>query len=90
MSFTANQVGGEYKHVLKKAELPREKINLYYEPLGDNGDSYSQLGIKWTFIGNIQGNNSIKTGNGTDYLGEGKPINIMQPYITVVFWRRIK
>ena len=89
MSFTANQTGGEYEHTLSKSELPKEKPNLYFEQLDSNGDSWSTLAIKWTYTGNIENNNSIKSTNGSDYLGEGKPANIMQPYTTVFFWTRV-
>lgn len=90
MSFTANQAGGKYEHKLIKAELPREKPNFYFEQLDNNGDAWATAAIKWAYVGNIQDDNAIKSNSAADYLGEGKPINIMQPYITVAFWRRIK
>lgn len=90
MSFTTSQVGGEYNHFLTKSELPKAKQELYYEQLNNNGTHFSPtLAIKWTYVGNIQGNNSIKTSNGVGFMGEGKPVNIIQPYVTTFFWKRV-
>lgn len=96
MSFTANQVGGEYKHLLSLNEMPSHAhkphdwdvitaqggntgfYNMTY--LGDNNRS-------GTFIPFIHDYDKNRYGS---YVGNNEAHNVIQPYTTVFFWKRIK
>lgn len=96
MSFTANQVGGEYKHLLSLNEMPSHAhrphdwdiitayggntglYNMTY--LGDNNRS-------GTFTPFIHDYDKNRYGS---YVGNNEAHNVIQPYTTVFFWKRIK
>ena len=96
MSFTANQVGGEYKHLLSLNEMPSHAhkphdwdvitaqggntgfYNMTY--LGDNNRS-------GTFTPFLHDYDKNRYGS---YVGNNEAHNVIQPYTTVFFWKRIK
>ena len=96
MSFTTSSQGGEYKHLLSLNEMPSHAhrphdwdiitayggntgfYNMTY--LGDN----NRTGVFNPFIHDYDKN---RYGS---YVGNNEPHNIVQPYTTVFFWRRIK
>lgn len=96
MSFTANQVGGEYKHLLSLNEMPSHahkphdwdiitaqggNTGFYNMTyLGDN----NRTGVFNPFIHDYDKN---RYGS---YVGNDIPHNNVQPYLVVFFWRRIK
>jgi hypothetical protein len=84
MSFTANSVGGEYKHILVISEIPRHTHGLALFDDSGSQEFYSNaLSSKWS--------KSYKEYDNPVY-GEGgnKPHNNIQPYTTVYFWMRTK
>lgn len=95
MSFTTESTGGEYRHKLSTDEMPSHNHNALY------ADHEGQVDIGWgddiTFKGNsvnlyslAKFDRTIASPAKTGAVGGSTPHNIMQPYITVAFWRRIK
>lgn len=94
MSFTPNSTGGEYLHQLTEGEMPSHYHNALY------ADHDGNVTIGWGY-GTGRGNSvnlyslakfdrTIDSPSKTGAVGGSTPHNIMQPYITVAFWRRIK
>lgn len=92
MSFTSGNIGGEYKHLLSLNELPSHAHKPHEWSLviseGGNSGAY-HMDTSHTDIVNICKDDSSKDRN-TSYTGADEPHNIVQPYITVSFWRRIR
>lgn len=96
MSFTTSSQGGEYKHLLSLNEMPSHAhrphdwdvitaqggntgfYNMTY--LGDNNRS-------GTFTPFIHDYDKNRYGS---YVGNNEAHNVIQPYTTVFFWKRIK
>lgn len=79
-------VGGEKTHVLTLDELTKHK-HKYDDSYFAEGPPGSKLGS-----GNSDNNNDYSYRSPqpeTEAAGEGKPFNILQPYIVVRRWRRI-
>lgn len=92
MSFTSGNIGGEYKHLLSLNELPSHAHKPHEWSLviseGGNSGAY-HMDTSHTDIVNICKDDSRKDRN-TSYTGGDEPHNIVQPYITVSFWKRIR
>ena len=96
MSFTANQVGGEYKHLLSLNEMPSHAHKPYEWDIitaqGGNTGFYNmtylgdnnRTGVFNPFIHDYDKN---RYGS---YVGNDIPHNNIQPYLVVFFWRRVK
>lgn len=93
MSFTALNTGGTYQHKLSVNEMPSHKHFL----LDQITDSSSGLS------GQTEGANSLLSRvteradpklrywwSTTCSTGDGNPYSIMQPWISVYFWKRVK
>lgn len=88
-SFTLGQIGGEYKHLLSVAEMPRHAHDMGAEgsgntnwatPVGsDNGDE----------IKPIDGVNYANMRYPTGFVGENTPHNNVQPYVVGQHWLRV-
>lgn len=91
MSFTTNSTGGEYKHLLSLNELPSHAHSPHEWSLviseGGNSGAY-HMDNSHTDIVNIYKDDPRKDRN-TSYAGGNEPHNIVQPYVTVSFWKRI-
>ena len=81
-TFTANSIGGEYKHKLTVEEMPSHTHKLQFRggqgsrPNDPYGDDRPML----------QGTSNY--GRDVDKAGGDVPHNNVQPYITVYFWKR--
>nr|DAH48879.1 MAG TPA: Baseplate structural protein [Caudoviricetes sp.] len=96
MSFTANQVGGEYKHLLSLNEMPSHahkphEWNIITAQGGNTGfynmtylGDNNRTGVFNPFIHDYDKN---RYGS---YVGNDIPHNNIQPYLVVFFWRRVK
>lgn len=96
MSFTANQVGGEYKHLLSLNEMPSHAHKPHEWDIitaqGGNTGFYNmtylgdnnRTGVFNPFIHDYDKN---RYGS---YVGNDIPHNNVQPYLVVFFWRRVK
>lgn len=88
MSFTANQTGGEYKHLLTKKEMPS-----HFHTTVKGKDDGSTPNISDQYV-TYQSETSIPLGSyysaHTREEGGNEPHNNIQPYMTVFFWKRIK
>ena len=82
MTFTTNDIGGEYKHKLTVDEIPSHKHKLYARG-GPTAQTNSPFAENRPIIqgSNYYGFDVSSTG------GDGSHNNI-SPYITVFFWRR--
>lgn len=81
-SHAVGSTGGSETHELQLTELP-EMITLPYGNYSSSaGDVVIDSGSIWS-KGNITGTLSIRSG------GDGTPIPVMPPYVTVYRWRRI-
>ena len=106
MSFTTGQESGLYNVHLSKENIPNYQIgdipcivpDMHYL-WNNNGISAvnvrkeqdSREGIHPTSDNKINSNNDeFQNGWNISTNGGNKPFGIMQPYITVSFWRRIK
>ena len=93
MSYTTQNQGGEYKHVLSAIEMPKHNhIEVLYftknsaqRSLGaymdENNGGYKLLDVAW--------GRSSTTPQTTEVTGGGVAHNNVMPYITVYFWRRL-
>ena len=99
MSFTPNSTGGEYRHSLSEAEMPKHAHYEYMMVKGYEGwpdvdvDQYGVM-IDWESSNYVLPNQKVKATftNGfvdTGHAGESVYHNNIQPYITVHFWKRI-
>lgn len=88
MSFTTNQTGGEYKHLLTKKEMPS-----HFHTTVKGKDDGSTPNISDPYV-TYQSETSIPLGSyysaHTREEGGNEPHNNIQPYMTVFFWKRIK
>lgn len=94
MSFTPNSTGGEYLHQLTEGEMPSHYHNALYADHSGNvrigwGDGTGK-GNSVNMISLARFDKTIDSPSKTGAVGGSTPHNIMQPYITVAFWRRIK
>ena len=83
-SFDAvEKTGGEKTHKLTREELPKDRPRILAH--NSSGSDYSHSGADLGFVygSDLKG----YTGYGM-YLGNDKPHNNLQPYITVYFWKR--
>jgi len=84
-AFTANQIGGEYKHILTVAEMPKHShTNLYYDGTGS-------LGWGYNYTANDRGTRSAATesSGGIGETGGSQEHNNIQPYIATYIWKRV-
>lgn len=91
MSFTAGNIGGEYKHLLSLNELPPHAHKPHEWSLviseGGNSGAY-HIDSSHTDLINIVKDDQ-RQDRYTSYTGGNETHNIVQPYITVSFWKRI-
>lgn len=89
-TYSAGSTGGEAKHTLTEAEMPR-----HMHPLIASDGSYSSAGSGYyhmqpSFEGWSGG--TVRTiyynSSRADYVGEGQEHNNMPPYLTVYMWKR--
>lgn len=103
MSFTSESIGGEYKHILNEAELPKHRHDLG-DPDNDSGGRGHVWGWAMGSLPNIiNANASVSAGLGngnilrtiqedwsyTAYTGKGNAHNNLPPYTTIYRWRRV-
>lgn len=90
MSFTAKQIGGEYKHSLTIDEMPEHKHSTVKGL--DDGDTPNITDMYITYQSEI----TIPKIPGSYYSshtmasGKNAKHNNIQPYLVVYFWRRTK
>ncbi|MBR4683173.1 MAG: hypothetical protein IKP06_07775 [Elusimicrobiaceae bacterium] len=81
---TVEKTGGEKKHTLTIAEMPRHAghvtYNGNYTILSQYGTQYSSRPYRKEASNEIVPNE--------EYTGSGQPHNIVQPYITCYMWKR--
>lgn len=93
MSFTALNTGGTYQHKLSVNEMPSHK-HILLDQITDSSSGIS---------GQVEGENSYLSRvteradpklrywwSTTCSTGGGSPYSIMQPWISVYFWKRVK
>ena len=84
-TFTANSIGGEYKHKLTVDEMPSHNHPRYTMTSGQEVSGY---GLALNGPGFYD--RAMVSGNGdTGNKGGDASHNNVQPYITVYFWKRI-
>lgn len=90
MSFTAKQIGGEYKHSLTTNEMPEHKHSTVKGL--DDGDKPNITDMYITYQSEV----TIPKIPGSYYsahtmsAGKNGPHNNVQPFIVTYFWKRIK
>lgn len=100
MSFTADSVGGEYKHRLSESEIPAHRHHEYISVYGYEGwsdfiaEQYGVI-IDYTSSNYVATNQKFKatqteTFANTGYAGGNGEHNNIQPFIVTFFWKRIK
>lgn len=90
MSFTANSQGGEYRHKLDISEMPS---HMHRSPTqkDDNATFETYDWSDWMGLVEKRAEKGKKYWwSITDYQGNDKAHNNIQPFITVTFWRRVK
>lgn len=80
MSFTTDDIGGEYTHKLTTQEMPGHNHYSYHWAGSASKGQDSGL-LYYGQVGTV-------TGRLTSSTGGNKSHNIIQPYIVVYFWRR--
>lgn len=98
MSFTPGQTGGEYKHQLSEAEIPKHNHRENLMVKGDGGwdevttDSY---GVMIDYNSNNFLRPGVKVNAtatsaycSTSLVGDSALHNTVQPYLVVFFWQR--
>lgn len=84
LSFSAENVGGEYKHTLIVDEIPNHNHNGCFKWYGstDMGDGHWNVSMNFDSVYSI--------GNWPTFdIGGGLPHNNLQPYIVVYYWKRV-
>ena len=71
--------GGEEQHILSIGEMPSHNHDLLYNTSSIKGTGYPATDNTSATPSYIK----------TEYQGEGKPHNNVQPSITVFVWRRV-
>ena len=94
MSFTANQVGGEYKHLLSLDEMPSHAHKPHdWDIVTSQGGNTGHYSVPYqdnpTGVFNPFSYDKDKERYGS-YVGNNIPHNNIQPYVVVYFWKRIK
>lgn len=91
MSFTAGWIGGSYEHKLTKEELPPHCHTLLDIPSESgsaiSGDSNDEL--SYARITERADSNKKYWISKTTEEGSGHAHNNIQPWIAVLFWRRV-
>ena len=82
MSFTSNQTGGEYSHILTINEMPKHR-----HPIQSTSGEPSISDKLYPFQMIQQGGRYMDT-NACISQGESLAHNNIQPYLVVYFWRR--
>lgn len=82
-SFTLGQIGGEYKHILSVAEMPRHSHD-YGGTFGGTRDTGTavQAYEPWEEPGNVSSGRTLDTGGGQAH-------NNIQPYVVGQYWLRV-
>lgn len=94
MSFTSNETGGEYQHILTSGELPEhahwigrsDQSNL---PAGKNNWGLVEDGGFGGKVALTVSASGLCVDDSTGSTGLNKPHNNLQPYVTTFFWKRI-
>lgn len=99
MSFTANSVGGEYKHKLLEIEMPKHHHSESLMIKGHTGwtaQTVNQYGvmIDYTTKNYVTPKQevyatSVSAFTYTGWAGDGVHHNNVQPYVTTYFWKRV-
>ena len=100
MSFTSNQIGGEYSHELTEKELAPHSHTTYLKAKGSIGwpsETVNSYGVMIDYstssyvIPNQQVNATLVSAfTATSKTGKGGMHNNVQPFIVTYFWQRIK
>lgn len=85
-TFTADSIGGEYKHKLTVAEMPGHNHTRGTMVSALEKSGYGLVLNGDGFIDRVMIPGTGETGN----KGEDASHNNVQPYITVYFWKRVK
>lgn len=106
MSFTSNNIGGNYKKTLTRDEIPMYNIGRFPSVVPINHHEWDNMGVYGTDLGEVpkrkygvkSSNDNRVTGDDTTTQygwritsnGGGGSFDISQPYIVIFFWRRTK
>lgn len=87
-SHAVGSTGGEEAHSLTAAELPNISVGIYVSTTAAASGGGASARFQYDgYTSDIE--ESIRGGGRTAPLGDGAPLPIMPPYITVYRWRRI-
>ena len=87
-SHAVGSTGGEEAHSLTAEELPNISVGIYVSTTAVASGVGSAARFQYDgYTSDIEG--SIRGGGRTAPLGDGAPLPIMPPYITIYRWKRI-
>ena len=87
-SHAVGSTGGEEAHSLTAEELPNISVGIYVSTTAVESGGGSAARFQYDgYTSDIEG--SIRGGGRTAPLGDGAPLPIMPPYITIYRWKRI-